>query len=357
VAVSVLVAGLAGCVLSWRWAVDSSSAAILTDRLIVTDGPGPRQPLPETVVPPEGRWVSTTAQHLAHWAVWLSAVEAGEPRSAPDVAPLLIRALHVSPLNPTARLALAQLEQRAGTATRSSRSLGLSRDTISLAFSAGTLLREGKKAAALRLFGRALTVATDGALSRTATPRFMDDLSVRRYLLPGEEAARDILVELTSQNEWTFQEWSRALPRNPTVLLAAARLLRELREQGRAQAEAEPLLELILEGGKPGASGDTPEPRALAARAEALALQARWKEAEQEYHRAIERIDNDTIRRSWWFNLADIASRMDDEEQRQAALRAALTVANSDDITRRATSIQRQAAARSRLRLGGPKAN
>ena len=50
------------------------------------------------------------------------------------------------------------------------------------------------------------------------------------------------------------------------------------------------------------------------------------------------------IRRSWWFNLADIALRLNDETQRQAAIRAALAVSTSPqrrDHRGDAASIQR----------------
>ena len=56
------------------------------------------------------------------------------------------------------------------------------------------------------------------------------------------------------------------------------------------------------------------DPRLLAARAEALpSLAVAPKEAAEQYRQAIELADNDLIRRSWWFNLADIALRLDDE--------------------------------------------
>ena len=89
----------------------------------------------------------------------------------------------------------------------------------------------------------------------------------------------------------------------------------------------------------------------LAARAEALALKSRWRDALEQYRLAIDLIDDETIKRSCWFNLADIAFRLDDEAQRQAALRAALAVATSDDITRRVTDKERSAAPRARLRF------
>ena len=60
-----------------------------------------------------------------------------------------------------------------------------------------------------------------------------------------------------------------------------------------------------------------------------------------EYREAIELLDDETLKRSWWFNLADIAFRLADDAKRQAALRATLTVAASDDISRRATEILR----------------
>ena len=62
-------------------------------------------------------------------------------------------------------------------------------------------------------------------------------------------------------------------------------------------------------------------------------------------------VDNDLVRRSWWFNLADIAQQFD-EGQRQTALRAALAVASSDDITRRASQIQKTGDTRARPRYG-----
>ena len=76
-------------------------------------------------------------------------------------------------------------------------------------------------------------------------------------------------------------------------------------------------------------------------RAEAHALLSQWDEAEQRYRQAIDRIQDPTIRRSWWFNLASIASQLNDEAQRKAALAAALDVAGSDDISRRALELQR----------------
>ena len=91
--------------------------------------------------------------------------------------------------------------------------------------------------------------------------------------------------------------------------------------------------------------------------AEAHALLSQWKEAEQQYRQAIDQIQDPTIRRSWWYNLASIASQLNDEAQRKVALDAALDVASSDDISRRALELQRASQPLLRLRSGGTRAN
>ena len=130
--------------------------------------------------------------------------------------------------------------------------------------------------------------------------------------------------------------------KRPIVLVATARLLRE---QGRGEADT--VMDRILEN------------KAIAGPS-ARPLRSHWRpgrrllpfargsqKADQLYRQAIDSIDDPTIQRSWWFNLADIAYRADDETQRQAALRSASAVAFSDDITRRATEIQRATLPRS----------
>ena len=167
-------------------------------------------------------------------------------------------------------------------------------------------------------------------------------------MLPGEENIREIVIELVAQDGWSFREWWRMLPKNPIVLIATARLLRE---QGRREAQA--VLEQILKDSVTDGKQEQVSPIALAARAEASALGLHWREADQLYRQAIHSVNNPTIARSWWFNLADIYYRTGDEAQRQAALRAASAVSCSDDITRHASEIQRATLAR----LSGVRAN
>jgi hypothetical protein len=254
-----------------------------------------------------------------------------------------------------ARLARAQLEPQVGESTGPARDLGLSRDAASLAWTARALHRAGKKAAAIRVYREALNIACRPDLSPASDPVFSDDTTVRRYLLPGEAVAATILRELIADGSWTFQEWSEAVTGSAVAPLAAARIFR-----AKGKPEAQPLLEQIVEEANKSGGLETDPERAIrhAAAAEAHALLAQWKEAEQQYRHAIEQIDELTIKRSWWFNLASIATHLDDETQRKAALEAALEAPVSDEISRRALAeFEHASEPIGRLRLSGAKAN
>ncbi len=186
-------AGMAGCFLSCRWAGDSYAAAIMTDRLLAPDRATQRRPLPPSVTPPGGPWAYSTAQHLAHWAVFLSRNEAADANSRQTVTSLVLRALAASPLNPTVRLIFAQLESAEDGARLSVRSLGQSRDATSLAWSAGKLWDAGHKEAALLLYAQAIALVSSRDGRRAARPGFSADPEVARYLLPGEERLRDVV--------------------------------------------------------------------------------------------------------------------------------------------------------------------
>jgi hypothetical protein len=211
-----------------------------------------------------------------------------------------------------------------------------------MTWTARQLLAAGKKEDALKMFGHAISAAVPERPFRSRVPRFSDDVGTPRYLLPGEEQLREIVAELASQTVWPFEEWSHVLPEDSLVLIATAHFLRQ---QGRAEVDT--VLDRILNV-TPAFSVPGPD-RAitLAARAEALALRSRFSEAGQLYHQAIESIDDSTIQRSWWFNLADIMYRSDNNSEHQAALRSASAIAFSDDITRRVTEIQRATLTRS----------
>jgi hypothetical protein len=261
---------------------------------------------------------------------------------------LLERALKVSPVNATARLALAQLESVQSPATISWRSLALSRDAVSLAWTARRLRTFGDKEGALKLYIHALSVLVPSHWCRSSIPRFSEDPAVPRYLLPGEEHIRNIVVDLVAQDTWTFREWWSMLPKKPIVLIATARLLRE---QGRREAEV--VLEYILKESVMDGKPEQVSPIALAVKAEAFALALHWREADQYYRQAIYSTNDLTLARSWWFNLADISYRSGDEAKGETALRAASAVTFGDDIARHASEIQRT---KSR-RLNGVRAN
>jgi len=347
-AVVVVSSGLLGCSLSWCWTYDAYAASIVTDRLLTGDRVIQRSALIGSVIPPRGSWVVSTAPHLAQWAIFRSRYGRENDRSNTETGDLLKQALTASPINATARFALAQLRSVRNANNIPIESLGLSRDAISLAFTARRLLECGQKQAALKLYTCALSVAIRGEEYYFALPRFSEDPSVPRFLLPGEEEVHDIVVDLVSQHAWTFHEWSSALPENPIVLITTARLLREL-----GRNEAETVFDRLINSKLIAKSSKNASAIVLAARAEAFALQSHWREADQLYRHAIDLVDDPTIARSWWFNLADISYRLSNNVERQTALKAALAFTISDDITVRANEIQRAIL----TRANGVKAN
>jgi tetratricopeptide (TPR) repeat protein len=265
---------------------------------------------------------------------------------------LLEAALRLSPLHPVARLARAQHARAAQELDRETVNVGLSRDAVSLGWTARVLRHAGKKDAAIRTYREALEIACRVDHVACISPGFSTDPDVRRYLLPGEPMVLPIVRELVEDTEWGFAEWSAAVPPGSVAELAVARLLQE---QGRSEAQG--LLESLAESRTGGsASGDEAAIR-LAMKAEACALLARWKEAERAYRQAIDEARDLTIRRSWWFNLADVAAQLADERQRDAALQAALGATASDDIGRRVLELQRSSEPLGRLRAGATRAN
>ena len=230
------------CVLSWWWACDSYSAAIMTDRLMTADRSAQRRPLPESVAPPDGTWMRSTAQHLAHWAIFLSRCRrrkrsfAGGDRGTPGTGTRGFAAQSDGAAGPgTARTAREQhdgLDSQPGLEPR----CGQPRLERPPAAGRG---QEGSRPEDVQ------PVARDrrAPASRSAAP-CRGSATIRdvpRYLLPGEERVRDIVRELLSRNEWTFAEWSAALPDSAMVRLAAARLLaRAGPERGRRPARPHP---------------------------------------------------------------------------------------------------------------------
>ena len=344
--------GVLGSLLSFRWSGDSYNAAVVGHRVLVrSEKPGKEKPLPESVVPPEPSWWLTTPLHLAEWGAYLGRQRIEGDR-ADEARQLIEAAVRVSPISPAVRLARAQLAAKSSKPAGGVLDLGLSRDAVSLAWSASALRHAGKKESAIRLYRQALRLACDEELAADAKPTFNDEPNARRYFLPGEATARAIVSELVTDTGLTFQEWSEALPGNTVATLAAARVLRVL-----DRPEAQSLLELLLgQEQVPDASGSEGALR-VAVRAEAHALLSQWREAEERYHQAIDQATDLTIKRSWWFNLATVALQLNDEGQRRVALEAAREAPTSDEISRRALELQRASEPLGRLRQNGTKAN
>ena len=80
-------------------------------------------------------------------------------------------------------------------------------------------------------------------------------------------------------------------------------------------------------------------------------MRSAWKDAQHQYKAAISLMADDKIKRSWWFNLADVANRLNDENQRRIALDNVLAAVDVDEVSRRAMDVQRGGG------LRGPKAN
>jgi len=344
--------GIAGSLLSLRWSSDSFNASVVSQRLLTgSEKQGREKPLPESIVPPESSWWKTTPLHLVEWGVYLGQMRTGNDR-ADEGRELVAAAVRISPINPTARLARAQLASKPGESTGGALDLGLSRDAVSLAWSARVLRHAGRKEAAIRVYRQALRIACANDCAPAWKPTFNDEPTVRRYFLPGETTARAIVRELINDADWTFQDWSEALPKNTVAVLAAVRLLCE-HERPEAQALLKQILNQEQENGATGAEGAVQ----TAMIAEAHALLSQWREAEQQYHQAIDRMSDLAVKRSWWFNLASVAIQSNDESQRKVALEAALEAPASDDIRRRALELQRISEPPGRLRPTGNKAN
>lgn len=351
-ALLVLAVGVGGFLLTLRWAGETYDASVVAQRLFTRTSPSDKlKALPESIVAPEPSWWQTTAQHLAQWGVYLGRLPAEEDRGE-EARRMLEEAVKISPINPTARLAREQLVTEAERSASPTRALGLSRDAASLAWTARTLRQAGKNAAAIRLYREALRIAGTPDPATVPDPVFDNDPAARRYLLPGEAATASVVRELFGDQARTFREWSEAVPESTIARLATARLFREQR-----RPEAEALIARIIEDGQGGPAASPELAIRQAAAAEAQALLSHWAEAEERYRTAIEGMDESVVKRSWWFNLASIAHRLDDETQRQAALQEALDAPASDDISRRAIEFQRASEHLARPRPGATKAN
>lgn len=346
-ALGVIGIAVAGTGAGLLWSRDAYHAGIVATRLKSAEKV--QRPLPKGVEPGTGRWWESSAPHLITWAAYLDRIT-DDPAKADEARDLLAKAAQLSPLNPTVRHALARTlpGQNPTAAEKLALALGQSRDVLTLAWAGHQLLEAGHKEAALGAYGRALAMAAEPDLDRAGAPVYLDEAQPKRYALPTEERLAAVIRDMAGASAWGYRDWSAALPKEGVALLAAARVLREA-----GSADAHAALDVALEAAgtlSPAITGaevvidppaDPREALRLAAAATALSMKQKWQEARDAYRQAIDRMPSDRVRRSWWFNVADLELRMNDESERRLALESAKNADPKDEITLRVVEIQK----------------
>ena len=337
--------GVVGMAAAWSWTLDGWNVGVVASRLASVELID--KPLPEGVAPPESAWWKTTASHLVTWAAYRdrTARDAGDINEA---CSLLNSAAHASPLNPTVRYALAHPMPGESTdsTTRLARSLGQSRDVISMSWAGRQLLVAGRKEAAMEAYRVALAMAARHGFERSEQSVFLEDPDVRRYALPSEKLLSTVISDMAGSPAWSYAEWSRALPERTMAKLVAARLLREM-----GSVDADAALDASLSEAEsitnekfhPATESEAAR-RALqlASGAAALGMKHRFSEARDGYMQAIELMPVDAIKRAWWLNVAYLEGKLDNERARSQALEGAKNSDTKDEITMRAVRIQKE---------------
>jgi tetratricopeptide (TPR) repeat protein len=325
--------GVVGIAVAWIWTLDGRAAGIATQSLM-SEEVDPKATLePESA--PGTAWWQTTSGGLSRWGVALTRRKDDDSRV--QARAFLESAISASPFDPAARYVLARADQRESGEAPLVASLGLSRDILSLAWSGHKLLRAGKKDAALKAYRTALDLAVAAEPSRLPPPAPVNDDQIQRFDLPGESLAGLVIADMAASTDWSFTDWCDAVPGSSVAMVAAARRMRE-----GARSDSDKALGMILAEENASTPGGFAGAVRLAVRAEAHALRSDWTEAEQLYRAAIERMPIDLIRRSWWFNLADIERRLANDRKRQDAFEAARSTSLNDAITRRTIELQKQ---------------
>lgn len=327
--------GVIASLASWGWVIDAYSAGLVAARL--APGSSHAKPLPEWVTPNPSTWWRTTAAHLVEWSAYLDR-GANDAAAIEEVRRLLDHALQTSPLERSARFALAH-PLDGETNPPLARVLAQPRDVVALTWSGRRLFEEGKQEAARAAYASALEMAAHADLERTFELVFLDDPRVRRYALPTEDLIGPVVRSIAGHRDWKYENWADLVPRGTAARLVVARVLRAL-----GSPDAEAALDAALAEADPSVRNNSSDhPLRLAAAAEAFALKERWAAADELYRQAIERTPDGLTRRSWWMNVADLARRLDDEPKRLAALDLAKSTDPKDEITQRAIELQKAA--------------
>jgi tetratricopeptide (TPR) repeat protein len=304
----VLVGSIGGLALAWAWAQDDRAAGALANHLLA----GRQVPSAGLTVEPLANptWWGTTADHLLWRAAALGRVD-GDPARAEEVEFLLGQAAQASPAHPGVRFALA----RAASGGEAGRDAVPSRDVFALAVAARNRLRAGRTEEALGLYREALAMAAEADPRRAEPPAFDPDSRVQRHRLPNEDLFAPVLRDMAAESGWTPSEWTAALPDRGVVWLAAYRVLRD-----RGGAGADEVLDGLLNRPAPSPDDSTVHAAVeLAAQAEGHAFRGEWAEAESRYLEAIRRVGDPGLRRTWWLNVSEVYSRLNDLDKRHAA--------------------------------------
>ena len=387
--VTTAVLGLGAVLLTTAQALVQRDARVIANALSRPDGPlfGPALLLEmEACQPPRGIWWLDRADSVYRHAAALVLARPGSP-PLEQVEALLFQAGRIAPTHPGVRLAKVSRMNFPGSDSPTPMPIPDTlldtlpiqpRDPSALTWVAQRLWRQGREREAARAFREALELVVRSDLTGRERedlperdgPRFDEDPTVRRFELPGEGACRAIVSLLldshsppdrsanananassssNTRRDASASHWREAMPRHAVVWLAAGK---ELRERGDPQAA-----EVFEEAGRLGRdeplSGSSKAVHHAAA-AEALAMVRRFEEAETLYRLALKETTHDAIRRSWSYNLADIYSRLNQEDNRMRALAAARGRNLNETITRRAIEAERQTLPRGGLGMADP---
>ena len=315
-----------GLLLAMTWTIDNQSAGLaIRAALRAEDGkPVPLDPTERV----DTRWWKTTAVHLSLWSAAIERSPEAASRSD-EVREAIDSAHRAAPLEVAARYALAQ--PIAGDGTSTDAVVGLSRDVASLTLTGRMLIRSGRIEPALRAYRRALELAIETGAVWLDPPTFDEDPAIRRFRLPHEQIVGIVIRDMVSSRDWSFAEWSVALPANSVVRLAAGRILREKSSPDAARAFGLALADDV-------AIPEATDPAAehYAAQAEALVLTEKRDAAADRYRKAIAMTSDDGNRRRWRLALAEILAPLGDTTERADLLQAAIGDNPADEVGKKA---------------------
>jgi hypothetical protein len=297
----VLAIGAVGCRLAWTWGQDDRTAGLLADRLMREQPPGADAPVEEIETPAASWWASTPG-HLRLRAQD-QASRPARPESREAVNFLLHTAHNAAPLDSAVRLAMATESESDGNAAVRDNplsSLGLSNDALAFRQTGRGLLAAGKVDAGLAAYGQAIRMAATVELKRASMPSFVDDSRDHRFLLPLEETVGDLVRDLDERTPGGYAAWSKAIPDVPIAELAVYRLL-TTRNRPERDLAFDRLAAL------PECQDPTAEALRLASQAEAAALRESYPGSIKLYEEAIAAMPDDVLRRTWQFNLGEVA--------------------------------------------------